>query len=1320
MSADTMRPQPGTAPVPGYELLREVGRGHTGVVYEARQLLHGRLVALKRINDDTLGGAHDLTAFAAAGRAAARLQHPNIIPLWEAGDAAGEPYLASEFVAGETLRQRIDRAPLAAREAARVVEVLARAVHYAHEKEVMHGHLSPANVIVAADGTSRVADFGLAVFLRGGGPGHPFPGDPAYAAPEQAGDTLVTLNPAVDVYGLGATLYALLTGRPPLVADSCEETLRLVRSSPPVPPGRLHPGLPVDLEAICLKCLSKRPGGRYLTALDLAEDLRRFQEGRRVQAWPVAVVRGAGRWCRQNPAAVAALLVLGLLAALAGYGQRQAWRDRDRAEEQRRLVEEREQQALHRGGQEAETKASALRQAQQAEMDRKAAVLQRDEMKTSLAEQTKGRQEAVRGFQAEARARADADDRARIAEEAGRQATTRRAEVARDLVGMHVAAGTRLVEEGDLAGSLPWFTEALRLAQAEHLPEEVHRLRLAVVLGQCSRPLQVWHHDKTLHAVRFTPDGRRVLTAGAEGALVLWDTRTGKPGDALLHGVAVREAVLSPDGKRALTADAEGGVHLWDLDTGKELIQPLAHAGPVVGIAFRPDGRQVLTVSHRSAQEPNEVDARLWDAATGEPSEMTLGSQLAPHPAEFSPDGKHVLTVCQDRCARVWDSAGGNQVGVSMEHGAAVRRATYSPDGRYVVTASADGTARLWDAATGKPATRPLRHGAPVLDASFGPGGRYVLTTGEDRVVRVWETATGEPVGRGLEHDEPLTRAAISPDGRHVLSADEGGVVRVWDAATGAPVVAPLKHGAGVRSAAFDPSGRLVITSDGRVVRLWDLTAAEPPASSAGAARGLVFSPDGSRAARVTGRMARIQDGKTGKPAGPPLEHPHDVASVAFNADGKRLATVCDEGEGSEVRVWDLESGKAVGRVLDHVRPVTQASFSPDGRRLLTVCQDKKVRVWDAGTGEAVGEPLDHNQELVQALFSPDGDKVLSIDALGTVRVWEAAGGKQVGRAFGPDGAVNHLAFSPDGKRVATAGADGTACVWELATGEAVTPWMRHGGAVVRAAFSPDGKRLATAGADRTARVWDAGSGEPGAPPLRHRAAVALAAFSADGRWLVTAAGNRVRLWDAATGAPVGPDVPHSHAESAVHFAALGAGRLVTAAGTPGDPAGRWERPLRPDDRPLPDLESLARLLAGRRVGGDGNSVPYEGKDLAPAWQALREKYPAEWSPAAERVGAWERRGAEECEERRLWQGAAAHLGRLIEQSPAGRPVRPPRAGLHRIAPVVPGAGGLRQGPGRGARPGGPVGGPGRGGGGPGPLGPGGGRLHEGDRAQGG
>jgi WD40 repeat protein len=1236
MSRAEIRPQdhPTGPSVPGYELLREVGHGPTGVVYLARQLLYGRNVALKRINDETLGGAHDLTAFCAGGRAAARLEHANIATVYEAGDAAGEPYLASEFVEGESLRQRLGAAALPAREAARLVETLARAVHYAHTKEVLHGHLSPANVLLEG-GRPRITDYGLAVFLHGGRPGHPFPGDPGYAAPEQAGEVPGTLSPAADVYGLGAILYALLTGRPPLRGDGREETLRLVRSRPPLPPGLLHPGLPADLETICLRCLAKQPSRRYPTAQDLAEDLRRFQEGRPIESRPVAVLRRVGRWCRHHPAMAAACLVLVLALALTARGYRQAALGRDDAEAQIRHSLQREQEARSLRDEKSQVLSQAEEKLGKVEVARRAAAEEREEARKQLAKQTQARQDAERAYRGETHARATADERARAAEEAQRQATARGTEVARQLAGMHAAAAIRALQARDPAGSLPWLTGALRLARAEGSPEDAHRLRLAAVLGQCPRPVQLWYHEKGVNIVRFSPDGRRVWTVGNDTRVVQWDVATGKAGDPLRHEPAVLDVVLSADGKRMLTADADHAVHGWDLETGKELFEAVPHAGAVLGMAFRPGSSQVLTVSFKSAQEPTEVEAHLWDPAAGEPPMATFGSQLAPGPAEFSPDGKHVLTVCHDRCARVWDAASGNQVGASLEHGGAVRRASFSPDGKQVVTASADGTARVWETTTGKAVGRPLRHGAPVVEASFSRGGRYVLTRGEDMVVRVWEAATGERVGRDLSSGEPITAATFSPDGRHVLFADEGGAVRVHDAVTGEEVVPPLRHGAAVRYAVFDPAGRGVLTSDGRVVRLWDLTAGEPVPPAVPPTRGLTFSADGRRAGRLGDQTATVLDAHTGKPVGTPCKHEQKVLSAALSADGRRLLTVCPDGEGADVTIWDPETGKKIGDVLDHVRPVTGASFSADGKQVLTVCGDRNVRVWDAATGKVVGRPMDHKVDLVRALFHPDGKRVLSLDVEGTVRTWEAASGNQLGRAFGHNQAVLHIGFSPDGARAVTTG-DGAARVWDLATGEAVGPWLRHSAAVLHAAFSPDGKRLATASADRTARVWDAESGAP-APPLRHREVVTLAAFSADGRWLITAAGNRVRLWDTATGEPISPPLVQAHPGQTIHDASFDrTGKLVTAAGEPGDPAGRWERTVRADDRPLAALEHLAVVLAGRRADPGGLLTAADPHELASAWQALKDKAAADFTPAPERVRAWDQRAVRECAARGL------------------------------------------------------------------------------------
>ncbi len=296
--------------VPGFELLGELGRGGMGVVYKARQAALGRVVALKMI----LAGPHASPAavarFLAEARAVARFQHPNIVQIFETGEAAGLPYFALEYVDGPTLARRIARSPQDPAYAAAVAAQLARAVQYAHDRGVVHRDLKPANVLLTADGTAKVTDFGLAKFDEDSGQTQSGQvlGTPNYMAPEQA-EGRTDVGPAADVWALGAVLYDLLTGRPPFAGSSVVDTLGMVRTREPVPPGRLAARVPRDLETICLKCLQKDPARRYPSAAALADDLDRFRAGEPIRARPASAAEKAWRWARRNPVGAAALLL---------------------------------------------------------------------------------------------------------------------------------------------------------------------------------------------------------------------------------------------------------------------------------------------------------------------------------------------------------------------------------------------------------------------------------------------------------------------------------------------------------------------------------------------------------------------------------------------------------------------------------------------------------------------------------------------------------------------------------------------------------------------------------------------------------------------------------------------------------------------------------------------------------------------------------------------------------------------------------------------------------------------------------------------------
>jgi tRNA A-37 threonylcarbamoyl transferase component Bud32 len=327
--------------VPGYEILGEAGRGGMGVVYKARQLRPDRIVALKMLLAGAHAGPRERERFFHEAEAIARLQHPNIVPLYEAGQHDDLPYLTLEFVSGGSLADMLQSRPLPAQDAAGLVERLADAMQYAHDRGIVHRDLKPANVLLAgaaagegprhdpasgpiplASLVPKITDFGLAKNVASGAAmtatGAVF-GTPAYMAPEQASGDAKQVGAAADVYALGAILYECLTGRPPLQGPTAAETLQQVISESPAAPSALQPRVPRDLETICLKCLRKETHRRYPSARELADDLRRFRAGEPIRARPVGRRERLVKWCRRNPG-VAGLSAATALVALVAAG----------------------------------------------------------------------------------------------------------------------------------------------------------------------------------------------------------------------------------------------------------------------------------------------------------------------------------------------------------------------------------------------------------------------------------------------------------------------------------------------------------------------------------------------------------------------------------------------------------------------------------------------------------------------------------------------------------------------------------------------------------------------------------------------------------------------------------------------------------------------------------------------------------------------------------------------------------------------------------------------------------------------------------------
>jgi WD40 repeat protein/tRNA A-37 threonylcarbamoyl transferase component Bud32 len=1044
-----------------YEILEEVGRGGMGVVYKARQVRLNRTVALKVLRDGELATLAEVERFHQEALALAQLQHPNIVQVFDVGKHKGLSFFSLEYCPGGSLEQKLGGTPLPPGEAAALAETLARAVHAAHQARVIHRDLKPANVLLSADGIPKVTDFGLARRLEEAGQTGTgtVMGTASYMPPEQAQGRTKEIGPAADVYALGAVLYEFLTGRPPFKAANALDTLIQVVTDEPVPVRRLQPGVPRDLETICLQCLQKQPQRRYASAEALAEDLRRFQAGGPIQARPAGAAERALKWVRRRPL-VAGLLAAVLLVAAVGIAAF-AWSFDQVLEARGDAVREKDNtaSALTRAGTNEQLAGERRRQAERVTLQARFDNLyfrSREEPDVALV--------GAAQLLPESPALPEQDLTASIL--------------------LHLGCWSREVHPLRAVCAHPD-----RIADVNFSPDgktvltwsldKAARLWDAATGKPIGPPLQ---HQGGVVAWTFSPDGKAVLTGGADNTARLWSAATGKQvGPPLQHQGTVRRVAFSPDGKAVLTGSDDKTAQVWEMATGRPLRPPLRHEGSVWHVAFSQDGRAVLTGSR-------DGTARVWEAATGKPLGPALPHEMVA--VALSPDGQTVVTGSIDNgTARLWEVATGKPLGPPLRHKGALTGVFFSPDGKAVLTVSGEPSARLWSAATGQPLGPPMRHESQVMAVAFSPDGQAVLTGSGDKTARLWSAATGQPLGLPLRHQGVVMRVAFSPDGKAVLTGSMDKTARLWSAATGQPLGPPLQHGGPVGAVAFSPDGQTVLTgSDDGTARLWEAATGKqigPPLPHQGRAEAVALSPDGQAVLTLSSdKTAQLREAATGKPLGPPLCHEGKVMAVAFSPDGRAVLTGSADGM---ARLWEAATGKQVGPPLQHGGKIGAVTFSPDGKALLTGSQDKTARLWQAATGKPIGPPLRHQADVDAVAFSPDCQVVLTV-SWDKTRLWSATTGQPLGPLLRHPGVVKAAAFSPDGQAVlAVSDRDKTARLLEAATGKQIGPPLQHRDWVEAAAFSPDRQTVLTGSRDKTARLWAATTGKQLGPALYHQ-----------------------------------------------------------------------------------------------------------------------------------------------------------------------------------------------------------------------------------------
>lgn len=952
-----------------FELGEELGRGAMGVVYRARQTGLNRDVALKVVLAGQFAGDSDRKRFMAEAEAAARLDHPNIVPIYAVGEHDERQYYAMRLIEGRSLATML-KPPWEPARAARFVARLARAVHHAHQRGVLHRDLKPANVLVDGAGEPHITDFGLARRLDSDGgltvTGSPL-GTPAYMAPEQAASDGAATT-AADVYGLGAILYELLAGHPPFSADNLPAMLRKITEEAPVP---LSAGLPRDLTTVVGKCLRKEPSRRYASAEELAADLDAWVDGRPVQARPVTNLERLRLWCRRRPAVAglsAAVLVLLLTVAVGGpvIALRLASARREEraanAESRGRLYD-----ALL-----AQARASRLT----LEPGRRAAGLA-----------------AIRSA-AEIRVTAELRDEAlaylALVDHSVPTNATRNI-----FWGEHVSRSPNFILEArntkDVAVSVSNTVTGKELFQwrppdtnafpkAGRFSPDSSRLAVQLdgrgfyIVDAVSGGTVGWWSNAWF--VAFDPSGRHFAAVHRGRELIVHDSATGAaavrrdfgeglrsecafhPGpDVALLAVSSMQTLWIWDWRRDRILETRGfDSELWAVDWGGDFLATShrdgtirmrdfrrhedmllnGHRSPVSDIFFSPDGRWFVSAGYDSS-------AVFWDSHTG--TALVRDQDL--YPVQFSADGRQI------NLANFGASA---VVGVDMPAGfrsfvcSRDSSVTFSPDGRLIFAAgrrfevlNAETGERLWDGPEGR-----------FNDVEALPDGRGFLRTAYEEVVRGrFENDGGRLRLAGMETvlkggTEDLQGGCLTPDGSTYLIADSAN--RVMAVPLADPEARTVFTGAIIpRGPALSADGRWIAagTFHGSGVHVWSITNRTTPKRLQTGNATVCFNPDGSRlCVAANDRVTVYESGSWTRLFTAPTDSGSSLPGrAAWSPDGKVLAY---SRRGRELHLVETTDWKAVGRLTSPTpASIDAVVFAPGGRRVMTVSDSGRLELWD-------------------------------------------------------------------------------------------------------------------------------------------------------------------------------------------------------------------------------------------------------------------------------------------------------------------------------------------------------------------------------------
>ncbi len=995
-----------------YELLRELGRGGMGVVYLARQTSLSRFVAVKMILGKHLDSPDSVDRFRREAEAVANLKHPRIVAIHEIGQHEGQHYFSMDFIAGRNLAEMTRDHPLAARPAATYIRKVAEAVHYAHERGIIHRDLKSSNILVDEHDEPHVTDFGLAKRIEGDvslTDDTRVLGTPSFMPPEQAESRRGELGPPSDVYSLGATLYDLLTGRPPFRGDSPLATVQMVSKSEPVSPRMLNPAIPRDLETICLKCLEKAPARRYATADDLARELERYLQGEPILARPVSRLERVVRWSRRNPlvaalaTAVLLLVIASSTATIIGYVSTSA--------------------ALGVAQQETTQKETALADARKqetlAQQER-----QRAEREAYASQIGLAYQKWLSGEVAYAENILDACPR-----------DLRHWEWAHLKHLCHLALKT--IHTFDSPSQLTLSPDGSCVASEGGVWDTHTGLPLF-------RFSASWLPTS---ALGFSQDGKWLAVGSGWKGTFVWNVAEKK--QHLVLEVNSEVVALSPHGEflavgctEEKVADVFGTTEKdlvsWSVSDGKTPIK-IMEVGDDRGQQRNETGgrgrkrvRQTVVGPGSSGggpvarppggygDGPGELPWGGSGSRSGEPGAPGEGRGEGD---DESGDMNGASPKVRDRpIVALYDISRGGRV---QSFDGEAKCLAFSPDGAKLAAGLESGEIRIWDVAAQREIATLSGHSESVGILAFSSDGTRLASGSADGSARVWDVATEEALMCVPDHATQVTTVRFVADDTQLVSASRGSV-RLSDVATGelrfgTNKYAELPFGMVVRADSEASGGG--VESEPREQT--------PRNDTAGVPANVAMSDDGRKIAWSDYRLIHVQDLGNGSRI-TYRGHKAAVANLMFTADGERLASA---GYDQTIRFWDAESDRAFQALPARGRAF---AFSPDSQWIAAE-DDGQIKVWNVGT--SILEHRWDNYAIQSLAFSPSGRYVCCRGSSG-VRIYSVSSGQPVWHYDGEH--VHSVAFCGDESTLVIQESDPSTytdhqfSLWSLTTGERV------------------------------------------------------------------------------------------------------------------------------------------------------------------------------------------------------------------------------------------------------------------------------------------